>query len=143
MMAPKVAVPIPSRVKPPTFSLKLPAPSTSATATVIRLRGFEKSTRFSTQIRPAAAAMRPKTTIDRPPSTETGIVWMSAPNFGENPSRIAMHAGAAEEARQHGRDPIAHEAAAEVGIEVAPRHGADRLDMPEVLGDENHRNRRD
>jgi hypothetical protein len=73
-------------------SLKLPAPRTSATATVIRLRGREKSTRFSTQIRPAAAAIRPKTTIDRPPSTGPGIVEMKAPNFGDRPRITAIAA---------------------------------------------------
>src|SRR5215203_4812929 len=80
--------------EPPSVSLKLPAPSTRATATVMRLRGSEKSTRFSTQIRPAVAAMRPNTTIERPPSTGTGMVWISAPNFGEKPRRIAIRAAA-------------------------------------------------
>ena len=57
MMQPNVAVPMPSSVKPPSVSLKLPAPRTSATATVMRLRACEKSTRFSTQMRPAVAAI--------------------------------------------------------------------------------------
>src|ERR671910_495000 len=132
MIAPKVAVPMPSSVKPPSVSLKLPAPSTSATATVMRFFGSEKSTRFSTQIRPAAAAIKPNTTIDKPPSTGTGMVWMSAPNFGEKPGRVdARHRhhahvlgigrdpGAAERARHHSRDAVADEGAAEQRIEVA------------------------
>ena len=93
-MQPNVAVPMPSSVKPATVSLKLPAPSTSATATVMRLRALEKSTRFSTQMRPAVAAISPNTTIESPPSTGPGMVRISAPNFGEKPSRIAMIAAA-------------------------------------------------
>ena len=41
-------------------------------------------------MRPAAAAMRPNTTIESPPRTGPGMVWISAPNFGEKPSRIAI-----------------------------------------------------
>ena len=36
--------------------------------------------------------MRPKTTIESPPMTGPGIVWMSAPNFGEKPRMIATTA---------------------------------------------------
>jgi Glycerophosphoryl diester phosphodiesterase family len=57
-------------------------------AGVIRFRGLEKSTLFSTQIRPAMAAIRPNSTIDKPPITGSGIERIRAPNFGEKPSRI-------------------------------------------------------
>jgi hypothetical protein len=56
------------------------------------LRGCAKSIRPSTQIRPAAAAIRPKTTIERPPRTGPGIVEMKAPNFGDRPRRMAIAA---------------------------------------------------
>ena len=91
-MAPNVAVPIPPSVKPASFSVKSPAPSTSVTAATIRLRLSAKSTRLSTQMRAPAAAIRPNTTIDTPPSTAAGIAWISAPNLGEKPSRIAISA---------------------------------------------------
>src|SRR5690606_30452811 len=87
MIPPNVAVPIPPRVKPPKFSAMSPAPMVSATPTVIRLRAFGKSTLFSTQMRPAVAEIRPNTTCARPPSTGPGMVWISAPNLGEKPSR--------------------------------------------------------
>ena len=61
-------------------------------AATIRLRLREKSTLLSTQILAPATAMRPKTTIETPPSTGPGMVWISAPNFGLKPSRIAMRA---------------------------------------------------
>ena len=48
-MAPNVAVPIPPIVKAPNLRVRSPAPAESATAMVIRLRGLEKSTLFSTQ----------------------------------------------------------------------------------------------
>jgi hypothetical protein len=44
MMVPKVAVPIPPIVKASNLSVRSPAPAVSATATVIRFRGSEKST---------------------------------------------------------------------------------------------------
>jgi hypothetical protein len=82
-------VPIPPSAKLPIFTVRSPAPAVSATATVIRLRASEKSTRFSTQMRPAVAAMRPKTTSASPPITGPGKVKIKAPNFGEKPSRSA------------------------------------------------------
>ena len=131
-----------------TLSLKLPAPSTSATATVMRLRGFEKSTRFSTQIRARGrgdqAEHHDRQAAEHRPGNGRRC---SAPNFGEKPSRIANagrddedqrridprdrhhahvlgiggHAGAAGRAGHHGGDAVAHEGAAEIGIEVAAR----------------------
>src|SRR6516164_3347552 len=73
MMAPKVAVPIPPIAKAPNLSVRSPAPAVSATATVIRFLGVEKSTLFSTEIRPAIAAIKPNSTIDKPPMTGPGI----------------------------------------------------------------------
>jgi hypothetical protein len=72
--------------------VKSPAPSTSVTAATIRLRLSLKSTRFSTQMRAPAMAIRPNTTIETPASTGPGMVWISAPNLGEKPSRIAISA---------------------------------------------------
>ena len=83
---------MPPRVKPPIGSARLPAPIVTAAPTVTRLRGFEKSTWFCTQMRPAVAAIRPKTTTDSPPSTGAGMVRISAPNLGEKPSAIATSA---------------------------------------------------
>ncbi len=80
-MAPKVAVPIPPIVKAPNLSVRSPAPAVSAAATVIRFRGSEKSTLFSTQIRPAMAAIKPNSTIDKPPMTGPGIERIRAPKF--------------------------------------------------------------
>ena len=48
-MAPKVAALIPPIVKAPNLSVRSPAPAVSAAATVIRFRGSEKFTLFSTQ----------------------------------------------------------------------------------------------
>src|SRR5215471_16793566 len=92
MIAPKVAVPIPPRVKPANFRLRSPAPATKLDPTVIRLTVLLKSTLFSTQMRPAVAAINPNTTIDKPPITGVGIVKINAPNFGEKPSKIANSA---------------------------------------------------
>ena len=94
-MAPKAAVPIPPIVKVPNLSVRSPAPAVSATATVIRFLGFEKSTLFYTQMRPAMAAINPNSTIDKPPMTGPGIETMSAPNFGTKPSRIDTMAATA------------------------------------------------
>jgi len=73
----------PPIVKAPNLSVRSPAPAVSTAATVIRFRGLEKSTLFSTQIRPAMAAIRPNSTIDKPPMTGPGIERIRAPNFGE------------------------------------------------------------
>jgi hypothetical protein len=43
-IAPKVAVPMPPMLKPPRLRVKLPAPSTSVTATIIRLPLSPRST---------------------------------------------------------------------------------------------------
>ena len=59
----------PAGPKPPIFSEKSPAPSTSVTAATIRLRLSEKSTLLTTQIRAPVTAISPNTTIDTPPST--------------------------------------------------------------------------
>ena len=93
-IAPKVAVPIPPNVKPPSVRAKSPAPSTKVTATIIKLPFWLKSTLFCTQIRAPATAISPNTTIDAPPITAAGIVWISAPNFGEKPNSMAMTAAA-------------------------------------------------
>ncbi|MOA49885.1 hypothetical protein D3C78_1728260 [compost metagenome] len=93
-MAPKVAVPIPPMVKLPIVSAKSPAPSTSVTATIIRLPLSPRSTLFCTQMRAPATAIRPNTTTEAPPKTGPGMVWIRAPNFGENPSTIATNAAA-------------------------------------------------
>ena len=50
---------------------------------------MEKSTLLTTQMRAAVAAIRPNTTMDRPPMTGPGMVWIAAPNLGEKPNRIA------------------------------------------------------
>ncbi len=55
-IAPKVAVPIPPNVKPPSVRAKSPAPSTKVTATIIKLPFWLKSTRFCTQILAPATA---------------------------------------------------------------------------------------
>ena len=93
MMAPKVAVPMPSRVKPPSVSLKLPAPSTRATATVIRLRGFGE---IDPVLDPDPARRRGDQAEhhDREAAEHRHREWcrISAPNFGEKPSRIAITA---------------------------------------------------
>ncbi|SIL13689.1 Uncharacterised protein [Mycobacteroides abscessus subsp. abscessus] len=40
--------------------------------------------------------MRPKTTMETPPSTAVGMVRMTAPNLGEKPSRMAKQAAMAK-----------------------------------------------
>jgi hypothetical protein len=50
---------------------------------VIRFLELEKSTLFSTQIRPAMEAINPNSTIDRPPMTGPGIDKIRAPNLGK------------------------------------------------------------
>jgi hypothetical protein len=67
-------------------------PSTSVMAATTRLRLSEKSTLLSTQILAPATAMRPKTTMDTPPITASGMAWISAPNLGLKPSRMAISA---------------------------------------------------
>ncbi|MGF6791744.1 hypothetical protein OKW27_006081 [Paraburkholderia sp. 35.1] len=62
------------------------------TAATIRLRLSEKSTLLTTQMRAPVTAISPNTTIDTPPSTGPGIVWITAPNFGEKPSTRAINA---------------------------------------------------
>ncbi|CFO34489.1 Uncharacterised protein [Bordetella pertussis] len=78
--------------KSPSLTLKSPAPSTRVTAATIRLRLSLKSTWLTTQMRAPAMAIRPNTTTDMPPSTGPGMVWISAPNLGENPSTSAITA---------------------------------------------------
>src|SRR5690554_676663 len=92
MIAPNVAVPMPSSLKAPNAIEKLPAPSTNVTAATIRFLLLLKSTWLTTQIRAPATAIRPKTTTDIPPRTGPGISWIRAPNFGEKPSKMAMPA---------------------------------------------------
>ncbi|EWS62865.1 hypothetical protein Y695_03903 [Hydrogenophaga sp. T4] len=65
-------------------------PSTRVIAATSRFLLFEKSTLLSTQIFAPATAIRPNTTMDTPPITASGIAWISAPNLGLKPSRIAM-----------------------------------------------------
>ena len=65
-------------VKSPNLRVRSPAPAVSAAATVIRFRGLEKSTLFSTQMRPAIAAIKPNSTIDKPPMTGPGIERIKA-----------------------------------------------------------------
>ncbi len=50
--------------------------------------------RFCTQIRAPATAIKPKTTIEAPPITGPGMVWINAPNFGEKPNSMAISAAA-------------------------------------------------
>ena len=69
-MAPKVAVPMPPRAKPPNLSVKSPVPNTSVMAATSRFLLSEKSTRLSTQILAPATAIRPNTTIETPPIDE-------------------------------------------------------------------------
>ena len=78
--------------KPPNLSVKSPVPSTSVMAATIRFLFCEKSTRLSTQILAPATAIRPNTTMLTPPITGNGIAWITAPNLGENPRRMAMAA---------------------------------------------------
>src|SRR5215831_12831068 len=99
-MAPKVAVPIPPIVKAPNLRVRSPGPAVSATAIVIRFRGSEKSTLFSPQIRPAIAAIKPNSTIDKPPMTGPGIERIRAPNFGEKPSKIETIAATTKQKRR-------------------------------------------
>ena len=54
----------------------------------IMFLGLQKSTLFSTQIRPAMVAINPNSTIDNPLMTGPRIDRISAPNFGEKPNRI-------------------------------------------------------
>ena len=58
-------------------------------AATIRFLFCEKSTLLSTQILAPATAIRPNTTMDTPPITGSGMVWISAPNLGEKPSTSA------------------------------------------------------
>src|SRR5450759_3251542 len=92
MMAPKVAMAMPPSEKSPEVSVKSPAPIVRAAATVTKLRVTPKSTLFWTQMRAPVAAMRPNSTIARPPRTQVGMVWMSSLNLGHKPSRIATPA---------------------------------------------------
>ena len=61
-------------------------------AATMRFLFCEKSTLLSTQILAPATAIRPKTTMDTPPITGSGIAWITAPNLGLNPSTTAMSA---------------------------------------------------
>src|SRR5690606_13578503 len=90
--APKVAVPMPPRANSPNFRVNSPVPRIRVMAATIRFFVSEKSTRLSTQMRAPATAMRPNTTIDTPPITGSGMAWISAPNLGEKPSRMAITA---------------------------------------------------
>jgi hypothetical protein len=67
-------------------------PSTSVIAATIRLVGWPKSTLLSTQILAPAMAISPKTTIETPPITASGMAWISAPNLGLKPSTTAISA---------------------------------------------------
>src|SRR5690606_14967657 len=88
----KVAVRWRPRENCPNFRAHSPVPRIRLTAAKIRLFVSEKSTRLSTQMRAPATAMRPNTTIDTPPITGSGMAWISAPNLGEKPSRMAITA---------------------------------------------------
>ena len=61
-------------------------------AATIMLRLSRKSTLLSTQMRAPAMVISPKITMLTPPITGSGMVWISAPNFGEKPSRMATSA---------------------------------------------------
>ena len=113
--------------------------------------------------------MRPKTTIEVPPRTGCGIVWITAPNFGGEAEddredrgdreeqrgvdargghhadvfTVGRHARAAEGAREHRRDAVAEERTAHVRVKVAARHGGHGLHVAEVLGNENDHDRND
>ena len=141
----------------------------SVAATVTRLRAFAKSTPFCTQMRAPVAVMRPKTTIASPPSTGPGYRHDHRPELRREPEHdggergddehyrridlrhrhdadvlgISGDAGAAARAGDDRRDAVAEKRAAEVRIEIAPRHGRDRLHVAQVLRDENDRDGRD
>ena len=83
---------MPPKAKPPMVTVKSPAPRISATPTVNRLRGSEKSTRLSTQMRAMALAIRPNTDTASPASTGAGMVCRIAPNLGDRPRMIAATA---------------------------------------------------
>src|SRR5580700_8051417 len=163
MMAPNVAVPIPPIVKAPNLSVRSPAPAVSAVATVIRIRGLEKSTLFSTQIRPAMAAIKPNSTIDKPPMTGPGIERNQSTKFWREPQQdrddggndkqksridlcgrhhtdvlgVSRHPGAAAEAGNNRGQTVSQKRAAQEAIEASACHRADGFDVAKVLGDEN------
>src|SRR5215831_4941666 len=164
-MAPNVAEPIPPIVKAPNLRVRSPAAAVSAEPAVIKFLGLEKSTLFSTQIRPAMAAINPNSTIDKPPMTGPGIDWMSAPNFGEKPSRIepdrsdhkqksridlccrhhtnvlgvSRDAGAAAGGRHNRGQTVTQERAAQEAIKSSACHHTDGFDVTKVLGDKDDR----
>ena len=61
-------------------------------ATGTRLIGLPKSTLFSFQILAPSRPIIPYRTTVMPPSTPPGVADTSAPNFGDNPNRIATTA---------------------------------------------------
>ena len=83
---------MPPRAKSPNFSVNSPVPRISVMAATTRFLVSEKFTRLSTQMRAPATAIRPKTTIETPPITGSGMAWISAPNLGEKPSSSASRA---------------------------------------------------
>jgi hypothetical protein len=56
---------------------------------------------------------------------------------------ICRHPGAATGGGYDCRNAVAEKRAPEVSIEVAARHRGDRLDVPQVLGDQDYRHGRD
>ncbi|RUP17936.1 hypothetical protein BC936DRAFT_139403 [Jimgerdemannia flammicorona] len=94
MIALNVATPIPSSWMGPqtTRAEVIPAPRSIEMPAVRRLRGSEKSTLFSTQMRAPVTAINPNSTIERPPKTPVGIVWITAPNLGMKPKMMATRA---------------------------------------------------
>lgn len=66
-----------------------PNPSTSITADIIRFLDFPKSTLCSTNDLAPIDAIIPKSIIEIPPTTDVGIVLITAPILGIIPRMIA------------------------------------------------------
>ena len=74
MIAAKVAVPIPPRLKFPTIKPKSPVPKMMVMAATIRFLLLAKLTLLSIQILAPAMAIKPNTTMDAPVKTGLGMV---------------------------------------------------------------------
>ena len=84
------AIPLSSTA--PTLTAAPLIPEINTTEVRIKLRDFVKSTFFSISIRMPAAAITPKSRMQTPPMTGTGMLLMMAANLPMNEIAMAMQA---------------------------------------------------
>jgi hypothetical protein len=72
--------------------VKSPMPAVMPAASGTRLTGSAKLTRLSIQILAPSSPIIPYNTKVMPPRTPPGVAAITAPNFGQNPNKMATNA---------------------------------------------------